>query len=225
MTALMNRQTLVPGSTVLFGHYPQTERGTDHTPIEWLVLDVQDGKALLLSKYGLDALPYNTTHANVRWETCTLRAWLNCPFLYRAFTPEEQMGIVTTEVANDFSQGYSEWKNYGSNSTQDKVFLLSYAEANHYLGVVRSSRSSDDNPRACVHPTRYAIAQGAVEDDEYYFTADGVPAGCWWLRSPGSMEKWAASVLMDGNLDLQPVEMNTLCVRPAMWVNLSVEVF
>lgn len=48
MTAWTKEQTPTVGSTVLFGHYPQTAEGMNNTPIEWQVLDVQGGKALLL---------------------------------------------------------------------------------------------------------------------------------------------------------------------------------
>ena len=47
------------GDYVTFGRYPQTEAGNDQTPIEWLVLDIIGNQALLLSRYGLDAVPYN----------------------------------------------------------------------------------------------------------------------------------------------------------------------
>lgn len=225
MTVLTKEQAIAVGSIVTFGTYPQTESGTDRTPIEWQVLDVQEGTALLLSKYGLDAQPYNATNTRVTWETSTLHSWLNDEFLNRAFTPEEQVGIVTSWVPNDSSQGYDQWKTNGGSDTLDQVFLLSYQEANHYLGVVHSSGSSKDNPKACVHPTPYAIAQGAIEDEEYYTTTEGTSAGFWWLRSPGSNPRQAANVFVDGNLDLQPVQLNTLCVRPALWVDLSAEVF
>ena len=74
------------GDTVTFGVFPQEENGKDQTPIEWIVLDVQDGKALLISKYGLDARPcvkisdYRNLK-DVTWEDCELRAWLNETFL------------------------------------------------------------------------------------------------------------------------------------------------
>ena len=48
-----------PGDYVIMGTYPQGENG-EVEPIEWLVLDVQDGNVLLISRYGLDAKPYNT---------------------------------------------------------------------------------------------------------------------------------------------------------------------
>ena len=73
---------------ILFGHYEQdNDLGNGPEPIEWIVLDTQDGKALLLSKYGLDAVPYNDDNNRaVTRETCTLRTWLNDTFLNAAFT-------------------------------------------------------------------------------------------------------------------------------------------
>ena len=84
-----------------FGHYEQDNNpGNGPEPIEWLVLDIQDGKALLLSKYGLEAKAYNTKFVDITWENCTLRTWLNGEFLAKAFSAEEQSAILLTEVDN-----------------------------------------------------------------------------------------------------------------------------
>ena len=77
------------GNYVAFGTYPQTAAGTDKTPIEWLVLDRDGNKALIISRYGLDAQPYNTKCTDITWEKCTLRTWLNSTFMNKAFTSEE----------------------------------------------------------------------------------------------------------------------------------------
>ena len=110
------------GSIVTFGRYEQDgdkENGPEE--IEWVVLDVQDGKALLLSKYGLEAKPYNTEYTDVTWETCTLRAWLNSDFLNKAFSAEEQSAILTTTVDNSSSQGYNDLNSIDGNNTRDKI--------------------------------------------------------------------------------------------------------
>ncbi len=57
--------------------------------IEWLVISEQDGKKLLLSKYGLDSREYHETSDPVSWENCTLRSWLNGEFFDEAFSDEE----------------------------------------------------------------------------------------------------------------------------------------
>ena len=95
------------GDVITFGRYPQTASGADSTPVKWIVLDIRDNKALLLSKYGLDAVPYNDdNNSAVTWETCTLRTWLNDTFLNAAFTQEEAEAILMTQVDNSDSQGY-----------------------------------------------------------------------------------------------------------------------
>lgn len=95
------------------------------TPIEWLVLARDGNKALLISRYGLDAQKYNTINTGVTWEKCTLRTWLNNAFYNKAFNSAEQTAILITNVDNSKNQCYSGWSTSGGNNTQDKVFLLS----------------------------------------------------------------------------------------------------
>lgn len=46
--------------TVTFGRYEQDNNlGNGPEPIEWIVLDSNNGEVLLLSKYGLDVKKYN----------------------------------------------------------------------------------------------------------------------------------------------------------------------
>lgn len=208
------------GSYVEFGTYPQTASGTDNTPIEWLVLDRDGNRALLISRYGLDAQPYNTTYTSVTWETCTLRTWLNGTFMKKAFTTEEQKAILTANVDNSSSQGYNGWSTNGGNNTQDQVFLLSYAEAHKYFGVMESNRN---NIEGRVHPTAYVEESVYTSDDDK--TADGDSTGRWWLRSPGGDQDYAAYVLFDGSLSYNFVHNVYSCVRPALWVNLESGIF
>lgn len=208
-------------SYMTFGVYPQTAEGGDETPIEWLVLDRDGDKALLISRYGLDAQPYNTSWTDITWEQCTLRTWLNDTFLKKAFTSEEQKGIVLTNVDNGKSQGYGEWDTDGGNNTQDKIFLLSYAEANKYFGV---TYNDSNNTKARVEPTAYALARGAYTHSSNK-TASGQAAGYWWLRSPGYYQRLAALVDSGGSLDYSSVGIDYYCVRPALWVDLESDIF
>ena len=202
-----------PGSYVTFGRYPQTGNGGDRTPIEWLVLDYDgtNNRALLISRYGLDAKPYNAEWADTTWEGCTLRAWLNGTFLNTAFTEREQAAILTTTVENGDGQGY--WSTNGGNNTEDKIFLLSYAEANKYLGVMYDESS---NMKSRVTPTAYALQAGAWTSDN---------AGWWWLRSPDSSQERAACVDSGGSLGGSYVSLGSACVRPALWINLDAGIF
>ncbi len=219
------------GKYVTYGRYPQTAAGNDQTPIEWLVLARDGNKALLLSRYGLDAKPYNTEKTDATWERCTLRGWLNQEFLNKAFSSTEQKAILTTNVDNSRSQGYSEWSTSGGNNTQDKIFLLSYAEAHQYFAVEHYSYYKDStgkynytNVTSRVSPTAYAIRNGAYTRSKYQ-TAEGEPAGRWWLRSPGSIQDAAAYVYAGGSLYDDYVYSGSGCVRPALWINLESGIF
>ena len=205
------------GNYVSFGTYPQTKAGNDATPIEWLVLARDGDKALLISRYGLDAQPYNTDYTSVTWETCTLRTWLNGTFYIKAFSSAEQAAILTTNVDNSKNQCYSGWSTSGGNNTQDKVFLLSYAEANKYFGVPYGNSS---NTKSRVAQTAYAIAHGTWASSSNK-TADGTDAGWWWLRSPGNYQDFAAVVDTDGSLRNITVNYVSGSVRPALWVNIE----
>ena len=200
------------GSYVTYGTYPQTEAGNDSTPIEWLVLeyDAKNNKALLISRYGLDCQPYNSSRTDVTWETCSLRTWLNGTFLNKAFSKAEQGAILTTEVDNSKSQCYSGYSTNGGNNTKDKVFLLSYAEALKYF--------KNDEARKCA-PTDYAIKQGTWTSSSY--KVDGRATCFWWLRSPGSSSSSAAFVGCNGARSYFDVDYSDGAVRPAFWLDLS----
>ena len=204
------------GSIVKFGHYEQDNNSDNgKEEIEWIVLDVQNGKSLLLSRYLLDAKPYNTDYTSVTWETCTLRSWLNGDFMNAAFTAEEQFAILTTKVDNSKTQGYSGFNTNSDKNTQDKIFLLSYHEAfEQYFSNYYSDRMGA--------ATDYAIAQGAYTSNKY--KKDGRATAWWWLRS-GDYQDYAPSVYSDGSRNYGGVSRMSGCVRPAFWINLESDIF
>lgn len=195
---------------VAFGKYEQDGmRSNGPEAIEWLVLDVQEDKALLLSRYALDSMPFNDTYRAVTWENSTLRNWLNGSFLDTAFTAEERKDILTAEVDNGVSQGNREWRTSGGNNTEDTIFLLSYAETDRYF--------DDSGDRICI-PTKYAVNMGAGTR----ILDDGVTtAGWWWLRSPGENSNHASFVNFDGTRYTNAVGNEYLSVRPALWIRLD----
>ena len=193
------------GDYVFFGEYEQdnnTANGKER--IEWLVLEVKDGKALVISKYSLDCKEYNTNDTDVTWETCTLRKWLNNDFLGAAFSAEEKAMIPTVTVSADKNPNNS---TKPGNATQDQVFLLSITEADKYF--------SYNSARQC-KPTEYAAANGAYVDSDN--------SNCWWwLRSPGYFQSNAADVSYDGDVyeDGHGVDYANDTVRPALWIDLN----
>ena len=192
------------GDYVFFGAYEQdnnTSNGKED--VEWLVLEVKDGKALVISKYALDRKQYNTSYMNATWETCTLRKWLNNDFINSAFSTDEKAKIFKVTVSADKNPEFS--TNPG-NATQDQAFLLSITEANKYF--------SSDSARQC-KPTDYAVANGARKSDSGF---------CWWwLRSPGINQNIAADVYSNGEVYEHGYSVNNdaNAVRPALWINLD----
>lgn len=201
---------LLPYTTILFGHYEQDGKKSGYNEmIEWLVLDVQGDKALLLSVDALDAVPFHKNYNPVAWEGSSLRSWLNDTFLETAFDAEEQMLIQTTRVDNSAEQGNEKWGNKDNRATSDKVFLLSCEEINRYFPDIQS--------RIC-KPTKYAISRGA----DVRMLNDGVTeAGWWWLRSPGEKANHAAYISFKGECWSNAVGNGYLSVRPAMWIDLD----
>ena len=210
------------GNIVRFGRYEQDNYGPNGMEnIEWIVLDVQDGKCLLLSRYGLDVKRYNDRQINTTWENCSLRRWLNEEFLCIAFDSGEQSAIIKSFVDNSYRQGSNIWSTTGGNDTWDQIFLLSCTEAYRYMNAVPDNREYA-KPR--VAPTVYAKSRGAYTEGGYK-TEDGRAAGWWWLRSPGRNQNQAARVARGGWIGYNHVDVNDGCIRPALWVNLGSDIF
>ncbi len=192
------------GDYIFWGAYEQ-DNNTDNgkEDIEWLVLEIKEDKALVISKYALDCKLY--LEKNVAWESCSLREWLNNEFLNDAFYTNEKARICTVTVSVDENPKSS--ANPG-NATQDQVFLLSITEANQYF--------SSDQARQC-KPTGYAVTNGALEYE----------GNCgWWLRSPGNSQDCIANVNSDGAIDEKGINAwsgfgGTYAARPALWIDLN----
>ena len=197
------------GDIIEFGSYYQDDLSRK-TPIKWRVLDIQDGKALLISELLLDAQPYNKEVEDITWENSSIRHWLNNEFINEAFTQSEQNKINLTYIYNNDNVKYG---TRGGNNTQDKIFLLSLDEVNKYL--------PNEKQRA-IKVTTYAKKRGTnVCDDDSCRIHSYYGSGFWWLHSPGGRQDYAALVLDNGNInDHFDVEYDGSAVRPALWINL-----
>ena len=192
------------GAVIPLGSYEQdNDIYNGKEEVEWLVLAVEDDKALIVSFFALDCREYNTANADITWENCSLRKWLNDDFINYAFSADEQKLIQTTTVTADGNPPYN---SSSGNNTTDKVFLLSIAEAGKYF--------TSDIERQC-QGTEYCYAQGAVKDKN---------DNCWWwLRSPGINNHHVALIKSDGSFDYDG-ESNTysyFTIRPAMWIDIG----
>ena len=197
-----NRDDILPYKNeegyIVFGAYEQDgDESNGPEPIEWEVLEENGDGTFLVSRYVLDAQPYNTEEADVTWESCTLRSWLNDEFLNKAFTAEEQARIRITELENPDNPV---WGTTGGSNTQDRIFLLCVEEVRSHYSV-----NSQD---LIIPPTVYAKQQGAgsfVIDEDVYnnwnlashnYSRDciGREGAHWWLRSPGDSSNSACFI-------------------------------
>jgi hypothetical protein len=145
-----------------------------YEPLLWQILsyDYTTDTAVILSKTVIDSQEYyhnyqtrtingKTVYSN-NYENSDIRKWLNNSFYNIAFTSTEKQSIVATSLDNsayigdspeddiyfEMPTGSSE---YNSNSTTDKIWLLSYDEA-----VKFKDNTSDGETET----TKYAKVQG-----------------------------------------------------------------
>lgn len=192
------------GDIVTYGNYEQDGfYSNGEETIEWIVIARdRDNHALLLSRYCLDALPYNEDGGDVTWEDSSIRAWLNGEFLESAFGGDPNGFICTAECKTKDGRSGTD----GGENTTDRIFLLAVDEVTQYF-------PADTSRRAPV--TEYAKEQGAEYDKN--------GNGWWWLRTPGKTQDMAAGVHTAGgvNYDGRDVDRTDLCIRPALWLDLD----
>ena len=195
------------GDCITFGQYEQDNNEDNGSePVEWSVVAKEDDKALIISKYALDSRPYHDTLTTVNWATSDLRSWLNNTFYEEVFSSAEKELIEEAAVPAEDNLVF---ELDAGNTTRDKVFLLSINETEQYFPV--------EADRAC-EATAYA-----EEHRAFVNTENGM---CyWWLRSLGRDYYDAVRVNHDGSIGYggYDVDYNYICVRPALWINLSSE--
>lgn len=191
------------GNYIEFGSYEQDNNlSNGEENVEWLILDVKDSNALVMSKYALDCQKYNASDKDVTWATCTLRTWLNSDFINATFSDDEKAVISTITVPPDNHIGMD-----AGIATRDQIFILSVTEAKKYI--------TSDLVWLC-KPTDYAIDNGARARDHCL----------WWLRTPGTHQSEAAfsddepeyGFVLDYGLN---VTHDCVGVRPVLWIDLS----
>ncbi len=198
--------------TVTFGTYEQDGNSSSTEDIEWYVLDEQDGKTLLISKYVLDAVAFSDVDegvswagssprltTDVEWADSSLRAWLNGEFLESAFSAEERSSILTTtntDTKNNVSRSATDGADSSiqtATESEDNVFLLSTSEARSYF---------NNSAARVAYPTQYAIDQGVytgvTSGSDGEIDEDLSGAAVWWLRTSGYYAGYTSVVTDDG---------------------------
>jgi hypothetical protein len=196
------------GDTVQFGDY------------DWRVLEVQDGKMLLLSESITEQRAYHPCYAGVTWEHSKLRQYLNNDF-FNNFDSAEKDKILETKLSNPNNLWYG---TEGGNDTFDRIFILNLEEADRYFGnsgdYSNIRRKKYDNGKWVADDGGWILSNG--HDSSRTAKHNGL-ASFWWLRSAGYSDCTAAYVSTTGNI---PCNGDRVCigrggVRPALWRSLS----
>lgn len=194
--------------TYTFGSYEQDgDSSNGKEPIEWLVLDRDGDKVLLLSKYALDYQSFMPFYEPVTepytWESCSLRRWLNGTFLNAAFSADEQQRLLTTTVIT--SPGSLHREN-GPVTTEDRVFLLSNTEVYAYFASEAATAAEY---------TAYALSENPWPGN----AATPGPAD-WWLRTTDGYDH-PDGVYADGRVGEGARAYEGEYVRPAIWITVD----
>lgn len=207
------------------GYTPNNIYYFKYEPLKWRVLDpstglvlcenIIDSQAYSNTVYSFDPHYWNDakhTHYANDYATSSIRAWLNDDFYNTAFSSSQKASILTSELDNKaYSTSYSK---YDSETTYDKVFLLSYSEM-HNTAYGFSSSSARQ-----AKGTDYAKCQGLWVDSSNECSFQR-------LRSAGYLSFCACIVTSYGDLnDHWYVYNTTYGVRPALKIsNLASGIF
>jgi len=175
----------------------------------WLVLDEQGGRTLLLSERVIDIAAFHDSQSSggAFWSESQLRAYLNGEF-YLQFSAADRARIAQTNLVNTANP----WREGAANppDTTDKIFLLSVEEVVEYFG----DSEQLEHPRYNSNRISDMYNVGRMGMD----TAQRIRP--WWLRTPADGSGSAIVVNFDGTILVQngmPVGQYA-GVRPAMWV-------
>ena len=219
------------GDIVQMGIYEQDGNPETDDPICWDVLD-KDGDAMLLISHDvIDYQRFSDSYNCVIWEDSQIRTGLNEEFYTDAFDKETQACIKESVLENPSIAGYvtgadeSIWESRGD--TTDRIFLLSWKEAEQYYGNRLTDASGlGRKPSRAVLQKREAIFTDIIIEElpaMYPYSRhlpDGTERLSWMLRSTGMKDYTIFVIGYEGKWDQDyPDSYNG--VRPAMWVNVG----
>lgn len=223
------------GDIVQMGTYEQDGDAETEDPICWDVLD-KDGDAVLLISHDVIAYQrFSDSRKCVIWEDSEIRTWLNQEFYAEAFDEEEQASIRETTLENLSTVGFAAHVDPSGDvqvresrlDTKDKIFLLSWKEAEQYYGNRLTDASVlGRRPSRAVLQKRKAIFTDLIIEElpaMYPYSRhlpDGTERLPWMLRSTGMKDYTILVIGYEGKWDQDyPDSYNG--VRPVMWVNVG----
>ena len=223
------------GDIVQMGTYEQDGDAETEDPICWDVLD-KDGDAVLLISHDVIAYQrFSDSRKCVIWEDSEIRTWLNQEFYAEAFDETEQASIRETTLENPSTVGFAAHVDPSGDvqvresrpDTKDKIFLLSWKEAEQYYGNRLTDASGlGRRPSRAVLQKRKAIFTDIIIEElpaMYPYSRhlpDGTERLPWMLRSTGMKDYTILVIGYEGKWDQDyPDSYNG--VRPVMWVNVG----
>ena len=186
------------GSIVRFGEY------------NWIILDIQDNKKLLISENVLKAHAYHDKYENIVWRNSTARKYLNEDF-YNTFSSQDKSKIILTKIKSENNPWFG---SDGGKNTEEHVFLLSIGEVVKYFGDSNQLIDKNQNTKFFINDDFNNLRKALNLEDE---------KSAWWLRTPGSTNKFTGFVTTDGRINVSGDFVNrqnsfNIGIRPAIWI-------
>ena len=144
------------GDVIFLGKYPQ-KNSKDNSPIEWKILDIFEGVALLISQYAIIPSGYcdPKESGSIEWTDSLARKICNIDFYNHAFSESEKQ-VILKRTTRQLSI-----------NCEDNVFLLDKTDIIKYF--------ADAESRLAI-PTEYAKLSGCRLGWNGYERYT-----CWWL--------------------------------------------
>ena len=161
------RRRVEVGRYIKFGNYPQSANGATQ-PIEWQVLEKENNKMLVISKYGLEAMRFDSS--SNEWKNSEIRQWANNEFYNKAFNENEKKYIKSFDGDNVFFLSEEEAEKYFANDESRKCKATEYA--------LKQGADVADNGysywwlRSLIPNSSYSVycidVGGVIQDDRIY---------------------------------------------------------
>ena len=223
-------KTAQEGDSFYLGTYEQDnnlDNGVE--PIEWVVLEKENGYFTAITKYAIECMVFNEVDESgewgpVDWASSTIRQWLNNDFYNMAFTQEEKGYLRLTKLENPDNK-YFEIS--GGPETEDYVFLLDRATIEYLYTDLVIGVAIVDNPAYDFHfertmssPTEYEPLVARLTDyakekfiaslptwmdySEVYEADYGKNSCYWWTCSRGDDENQTLIISPRGGVSSSP---------------------
>jgi hypothetical protein len=185
-----------------------------YEPIRWQILYDTYGEMFLMCSSAIDANYWDYDGLNIsnRYDTSTMRTFLNDTFLYYAFTKAEREKILQATYYNDSNS------NCGSSNTVcpdtfDKVALPSMADLTSWFENNITAGVLGNDPNRIRKSTDYANCQG-----NYNINNTDLYASHYWTRSAGPNSRTVVYVTSKGGSGNSSIASFVVGIVPVIYV-------